>query len=694
VITRFYFACSLVLFLGFVPMVHASAIGIFGKYAYLVTPTSGVAILEVSEPQNPIRVGAFPGPLAARSIAVARGRAFVGDDNGLRILDLRDPDAPSELASLKTKGSARDVAISGKYVYLAEYDAGLEIIDVTDPSKPVSTGNYDAAGLSLGLAVVGDLVYLADGSEGLVLIDVHNPTNPRQIGNYKTAGEVRAVDVFGNYAYLAAGEQIEILDISNRSSPVRVGIYSTTGPASGVTIVGELALVTDSSGMQLVDVRDKANPVKLAAYSSNGLTGPAMISYVRPAPESAPAIILDCDPGNDIDDIGDLAIMHALADRGELNIVAEMYSMRPAFGAPDIEVANRFYGRSDLPIGVSKTSTWDAWDNYGSFLQTNYYNSVGSSANAPDAVTLYREILSTHPDHSLDVLCSGQLRNIYELWKTQGDSYSPLSGPELFAKKVRRLVVVAGVFPSGYEFNMYVDPGAAAILNYITNGPQVTFVGIELGNTVSIGQSILTKPESDPIRAAYDIFYKLAGISERPGWASLGLLFVARGYTSANTPLFTAVKGQAIVNVDGSNGWATDVLNPNQEYLLFAQAPSYYRDILNDLLMQPPISDGSLYAFISDQDAGAKILDITNRANPVLTGGYTPEELPRLELSQEGPILTFRWPDRFDGFQPERAANLSGTWTSLMPEIQQASGYYSFTATNAGSMQFFRIYKP
>src|SRR5256885_8622705 len=52
------------------------------------------------------------------------------------------------------------------------------------------------------------------------------------------------------------------------------------------------------------------------------------------------------------------------------NIVAEMYSMRPAFGAPDIEVANRFYGRSDLPIGVSKTSTWDRSEEHTSELQS------------------------------------------------------------------------------------------------------------------------------------------------------------------------------------------------------------------------------------------------------------------------------------------------------------------------------------
>ena len=57
----------------------------------------------------------------------------------------------------------------------------------------------------------------------------------------------------------------------------------------------------------------------------------------------------------------------------------------------------------------------------------------------------------------------------------------------------------------------------------------MTYVGIELGNYVSIGDTILTKPETDPIRAAYNLFYKIYDVSDRPAWAGLALLFAARG---------------------------------------------------------------------------------------------------------------------------------------------------------------------
>ena len=432
-----------------------SGIDVSDKFAYLATPNSGVVVLDISDPRRPTRVSSFSEGSAVRGIAVAGEFAFAADSvAGIRIANIRNPAVPNEVAVYKTRGSPRDLMVSGKHVYIADYEAGLTILDVNDPARPVLAGSYDTAGFAVGITVVGDLVYVADSAEGLTIFYAGNPADPKIIAKYKTAEDVSAVAVFGNYAYVAAGQQIEILDIRDRSSPRRLGQYQTRGITTGITVVGEKLVAAGAFGWELLDLSNKVNPERIASSSTDVSVCSTAISYSREIPVGAPDIILDCDPGNDIDDMGDLAVMHALADRGELHVLAEMYSMRPGFGAPDIEVANRFYGRPDLRIGVSKASFWDAADSYGSFLQTNYFHKIGGSTNAPDAAALYREILAERPDHSVNVICSGQLRNIYEFWKTGGDSYSPLSGPDLFALKVKRLIVVAGIFPMGKEFNM------------------------------------------------------------------------------------------------------------------------------------------------------------------------------------------------------------------------------------------------
>ena len=41
---------------------------------------------------------------------------------------------------LDTQGSALDVAVSGNYAYVADFNAGLAVIDISNPSAPSQTG--------------------------------------------------------------------------------------------------------------------------------------------------------------------------------------------------------------------------------------------------------------------------------------------------------------------------------------------------------------------------------------------------------------------------------------------------------------------------------------------------------------------------------------------------------------------------
>lgn len=65
-------------------------------------------------------------------------------------------------------------------------------------------------------------------------------------------------------------------------------------------------------------------------------------------------IIFDTDITGDVDDVLALAMLHALADRNECTIEAVTVSKINPLTAPFVDAVNTFYGRPDIPIGVTR----------------------------------------------------------------------------------------------------------------------------------------------------------------------------------------------------------------------------------------------------------------------------------------------------------------------------------------------------
>ena len=65
-------------------------------------------------------------------------------------------------------------------------------------------------------------------------------------------------------------------------------------------------------------------------------------------------LILDTDLGPDYDDVGAMAVMHALADSGYVNILATLSSNHDELVIPCIEVLNIYFNRPDIPLGAPK----------------------------------------------------------------------------------------------------------------------------------------------------------------------------------------------------------------------------------------------------------------------------------------------------------------------------------------------------
>ena len=186
------------------------------------------------------------------------------------------------------------------------------------------------------------------------------------------------------------------------------------------------------------------------------------------APKEPPvSLIFDTDMAPDYDDVGALAVLHALADSGEARILATVSSNRLETTVPCIDVINTYFGREKIPLGAPKgeavsQDTWHKGLRWPSELPARFPHRTGSASQAEDAVAVYRRALAGEPDTSVVVVTVGFFTNLRDLLLSGPDSLSELTGRELVERKVKRLVSMAGHFPEGLEFNVMMDAPAAA----------------------------------------------------------------------------------------------------------------------------------------------------------------------------------------------------------------------------------------
>src|SRR5262245_32156249 len=93
-----------------------------------------------------------------------------------------------------------------------------------------------------------------------------------------------------------------------------------------------------------------AHPMRRARLAL--LTASACLSALPAGAQAPVRVIVDTDLASDVDDVGALALLHALADRGEAEILATMVSSRNRHSVACLSALNTWYGRRDLPIGV------------------------------------------------------------------------------------------------------------------------------------------------------------------------------------------------------------------------------------------------------------------------------------------------------------------------------------------------------
>lgn len=280
-------------------------------------------------------------------------------------------------------------------------------------------------------------------------------------------------------------------------------------------------------------------------------------------------IIFDTDIESDVDDVGAVAVLHALADRGEVKILAMGVSSGHPHSAACLDALNTFYGRPEIRIGVVKGSAPTHQSKYAEQIALEYPHRLRSADDAPDAAHLYRSILAAQPDHSVVLVTVGFLTNVQRLLQTKPDGHSSLDGCALVAQKVRLWVCMGGAFPQGREWNLHRD--AAAAQEAIGRWPTpIVFSGYEIGEKVLTGPALARLPERHIARRCYELYN---GLQPRASWDQTAVLFAVRGEQGKTSELWElSAEGCCLVAEDGSNTWKPS--GPCRHRYLVPKAPA------------------------------------------------------------------------------------------------------------------------
>ncbi len=243
-----------------------------GRYGVMTregasTRKNGIVILSFEDPAHPKVISEFTETVTGgvHSTFIYKGYVYLTDDatGSMRVIDIRDPMAPKQVARWETPGSAagrmlHDIDVQDGLAYLSYWNDGLVILDVGNgqkggsPENPqfVSQFKYDLESLYRDVAAVGGPGF------------IRGTHTAWRSGRYVFVGD----EVFAAHPQVTAGPsllglgraygRLHVVDVSDLSKPREVAWYEPRdGGTHNVWVAGDTLYLGDyQGGLRVLDV--------------------------------------------------------------------------------------------------------------------------------------------------------------------------------------------------------------------------------------------------------------------------------------------------------------------------------------------------------------------------------------------------------------------------------------------------------
>lgn len=290
-------------------------------------------------------------------------------------------------------------------------------------------------------------------------------------------------------------------------------------------------------------------------------------------------VIFETDIGNDIDDALALDMLYKYMDEGTIELSAVMLNKCNPAPGEYMDIMNTWYGYPDIPVGIVRDGADDPWGKYAQKVvdlknedgTPMFQRTHGDYDKLPDAHVLYRQILASKPDNSVVISSVGFSTNLARLLDTPADEYSPLTGKELVAKKVRLLVPMAGNITNldHHEYNVEKDIPAAQKVFAEWPTPMVVSP-FEVGLAIEYpGESMANDLSWTPLHPTVESYRAWGGgnlLYDRPTWDLTSVLYAVEGAS-----WFTVSEPGTLEITDEGSSVFTPSADGNVRYLMVTE---------------------------------------------------------------------------------------------------------------------------
>ncbi|MDP8240282.1 MAG: T9SS type A sorting domain-containing protein [Candidatus Hatepunaea meridiana] len=302
-----------------------------GDYAYIATRLTGLQIVDISDPEEPVVVGSYSDRSRYWDVKVIGDYAYVGAYEVVKIFDISNKTNPSWVSDLAFRncpvsyavGSGyayltgshedeegdeielimsmygydisslehprrvysvvsegggpycayRNIEINGDYLFLPYcYHGGLQICNLTNPPELPTISDFGRGIRFYSYAIQDAHIYLSTSNDELFVYDISEPENPDQVGNLDLPeNSAGYLSVSENIVGIASDSVLSIIDVSDPESPELESQSDLRICPTDIDVSGNLVGLTNiSPGLQLVDVTDPSEPDIIGSYCGSG----------------------------------------------------------------------------------------------------------------------------------------------------------------------------------------------------------------------------------------------------------------------------------------------------------------------------------------------------------------------------------------------------------------------------------------
>ncbi|UCG43754.1 MAG: T9SS type A sorting domain-containing protein [candidate division WOR-3 bacterium] len=240
-------------------------------------------VLSIADSLHPRLIGEAPTPGENKGVwsCIAGGRAFVADRaEGLAVFDISRPDDPVLDTALLDAGWAHDVSVRGSLVVVADDWSGVKILDASSPAQIREIGAVDstlAIPATHTVALQDSFVFTAwNRPPYLRSVWVGDSTRPEMAGGCDGVNLPEDLSLCDTLLYVAAMRRFWVVNVARPREPVLVGSCVTQdGVRFGLAVQDTFAYLM-SGQLQIINVAWPDAPTVVSSNSVGGATGVAV----------------------------------------------------------------------------------------------------------------------------------------------------------------------------------------------------------------------------------------------------------------------------------------------------------------------------------------------------------------------------------------------------------------------------------